>query len=86
MLIYRPSADVPLEWPDISAYLYFSRASELFDMSSLKNTSLSVYILFATISRSFLVSALNSFFSVWLIIGSGSTLVISISFSLALLN
>ena len=46
-----------------SLNFYFSRASLQFDNSSLKNTSLSVYIDFATIFKSFFVSALNYFVS-----------------------
>ena len=73
IFIYRPSpvgaiADLPLTCLN----LYFSKASEQFDKSSLINTSLSVYIDFATISKSFFVSALNSFFSVSIMIGSSS--------------
>lgn len=49
-------------WRDVSAKSFircFSKASELLERSSLRNTSLSVYRLFATMFRSFLVSALN---------------------------
>jgi hypothetical protein len=59
--------------PDTSLNLYFSNASEQLDSNSLRNTSLSVYIDFATISSSFLVSALNSLFSVSIIIGSSTS-------------
>lgn len=54
--------DPPEDWPYSSAYLCFSSASEQFERSSLTKTSLSVYILLATIFNNFLVSALNSIF------------------------
>ena len=47
--------------------LCFSRASEAFERSSLKKTSLSVYKLLAMISRIFLVSVLNSYRSYFIV-------------------
>jgi len=79
MFIKSSSDDA--DYPLIYLNLYFSNASEQFESNSLINTSLSVYIDFATISRSFLVSALNSLFSVSLSMGSSASITISYYFS-----
>jgi hypothetical protein len=81
ILMYSPPKSFDLAFPEISAYLYFSRASDEFDINSLKNTSLSVYMLLATISNNFLVSALNSFFSECDITGSSTASSITISYT-----
>lgn len=60
---------VTLYAPRYTSNLYFSKASEQLLRSSRKNTSLSVYIDFATISRSLRVSALNSLYSFLLNVG-----------------
>jgi hypothetical protein len=70
--IVRPGSLAIAACPLTCLNLYFSNASEQLDKSSLTKTSLSVYIDLATISNSFLVSALNYFFSVSDIIGSFS--------------
>jgi hypothetical protein len=42
MLMNKPSCALYYAFPEISAYLCFSRASDEFDISSLRKTSLSV--------------------------------------------
>lgn len=71
------SPDVDL--PEICLNRCFSKASEQLERSSLTNTSLSVYIDFATISSNFFVSALNSRLSVSLRMGSSGSMMISYS-------
>lgn len=57
------SLEILFDCPDISLYLYFSRASDELDNNSLTNTSLSVYMLLATMSNNFFVSAWKCIFS-----------------------